>query len=144
MHGGLKKNELKKENLEALKKGMVNLKRHIENVKKFGLEPIVALNHFVLDTKREIKEVLEFCEEQNVKASVSTHWSNGGNGAKDLAKKVIKICKKNKINKFKYLYSEKLSLWNKIEVIAKEIYRAHNITASDEVKKNIKYFKKNG
>ena len=144
MHGGLEKNELKKENLEALKKGMVNLKRHIENVKKFGLEPIVALNHFVLDTKREIKEVLEFCEEQNVEASVSTHWSNGGNGAKDLAKKVIKICKKNKINKFKYLYSEKLSLWNKIEVIAKEIYRAHNIIASDEVKKNLKYFEKNG
>ena len=144
MHGGLEKNELKKENLEALKKGMVNLKRHIENIKKFGLEPIVALNHFVLDTKREIKEVLEFCEEQNVEASVSTHWSNGGNGAKDLAKKVIKICKKNKINKFKYLYSEKLSLWNKIEVIAKEIYRAHNITASDEVKKNLKYFEKNG
>jgi len=144
MHGGLKKNELKKENLEALKKGMVNLKRHIENVKKFGLEPIVAINHFVLDTKREIKEVLEFCEKQNVEASVSTHWSNGGNGAKDLAKKVIKICKKNKINKFKYLYSEKLSLWNKIEVIAKEIYRAHNITASDDVKKNLKYFEKNG
>ena len=144
MHGGLEKNELKKENLEALKKGMVNLKRHIENVKKFGLEPIVAINHFVLDTKREIKEVLEFCEEQNVEASVSTHWSNGGNGAKDLAKKVIKICKKNKINKFKYLYSEKLSLWNKIEVIAKEIYRAHNITASDDVKKNLKYFEKNG
>ena len=144
MHGGLEKNELKKENLEALKKGMVNLKRHIENVKKFGLEPIVALNHFVLDTKREIKEVLEFCEDQNVEASVSTHWSNGGNGAKDLAKKVIKICKKNKINKFKYLYSEKLSLWNKIEVIAKEIYRAHNIIASDEVKKNLIYFEKNG
>ena len=144
MHGGLEKNELKKENIEALKKGMVNLKRHIENVKKFGLEPIVAINHFVLDTKREIKEVLEFCEEQNVEASVSTHWSNGGNGAKDLAKKVIKICKKNKINKFKYLYSEKLSLWGKIEVIAKEIYRAHNITASDEVKKNLKYFEKNG
>ena len=144
MHGGLEKNELKKENLEALKKGMVNLKRHIENVKKFGLEPIVAINHFVLDTKREIKEVLEFCEEQNVEASVSTHWSNGGNGAKDLAKKVIKICKKNKINKFKYLYSEKLSLWNKIKVIAKEIYRAHNIIASDEVKKNLKYFEKNG
>ena len=144
MHGGLEKNELKKENLEALKKGMVNLKRHIENVKKFGLEPIVAINHFVLDTKREIKEVLEFCEKQNVEASVSTHWSNGGNGAKDLAKKVIKICKKSKINKFKYLYSEKLSLWNKIEVIAKEIYRAHNITASDDVKKNLKYFEKNG
>ena len=144
MHGGLEKNELKKENLEALKKGMVNLKRHIENVKKFGLEPIVAINHFVLDTKKEIKEILEFCKEQNVEASVSTHWSNGGNGAKDLAKKVIKICKKNKINKFKYLYSEKLSLWNKIEVIAREIYRAHNITASDEVKKNLKYFEKNG
>ena len=144
MHGGLEKNELKTENLDALKKGMVNLKRHIENVKKFGLEPIIAINHFVLDTKKEIKKILEFCKEQNVEASVSTHWSNGGNGARDLAKKVIKICKKNKINKFKYLYREKLSLWNKIEVIAREIYRANNITASDEVKKNLKYFEKNG
>ncbi|RPG98885.1 MAG: formate--tetrahydrofolate ligase [Candidatus Pelagibacter sp. TMED118] len=144
MHGGLEKNELKKENLSALKKGMVNLQRHIENIKKFGLEPIVAINHFVLDTKKEINAILDFCKNQNVEASVSTHWANGGNGAKDLAKKVINICKKYKIKKFNYLYNEKLSLWKKIEKIAKEIYRANKITSPNNIKKELKIFEQNG
>ena len=144
MHGGLEKNELQKENLIALKKGMINLQRHIENIKKFGLEPVVAINHFILDTKKEIKEILDFCKNQNVEVSISTHWANGGRGAIDLAKKVIKICKKNKVKKFNYLYSEKLSLWKKIEKIAKEIYRANKISAPDNIKKELTNFEKNG
>ncbi len=144
MHGGLEKNELKEENLDALKKGMVNLQRHIENIKKFNLEPIVAINHFVLDTKNEIKEILNFCRKQNVEVSVSTHWSNGGNGAKDLAKKVIKVCDKKKVKKFKYLYPKKISLWKKIEKITKEIYRAGKISATANVKKDLLNFQKNG
>ena len=144
MHGGIEKKDLKYENIHALKKGMVNLERHIDNIKKFGLEPIVAINHFVLDTNKEIETIKEFCKKLNVEVSISTHWSDGGKGAKDLAKKVIRICGRSNKKKFKYLYHEKLPLWNKIEKIAKEIYRAKKISASNEVKKEIKNFENIG
>ena len=144
MHGGIDKENLKYENIEALKKGMVNLERHIENVMKFGIEPIVAINHFVLDTKKEIKLIEEFCKKRGIQVSVSKHWAEGGKGAKDLAKKVVQICKKSNKKNFKYLYSEELPLWNKIEKIAKEIYRADKVTASENVKKDLKIFENNG
>ncbi len=144
MHGGIEKDNLKKENIEALKKGIVNLERHIINIKKFGLEPVVAINHFVLDTKNEINEIKKFCNNMGVSVSVSSHWEKGGNGAKDLAKKVISVCSNPRKNKFKYLYEEKLSLWAKIEKIAKEIYRAKKVTAPNNVKKELKNFEKNG
>ncbi len=144
MHGGIEKDNLKDENIYALKKGIVNLERHIINIKKFGIEPIVAINHFILDTNHEIKTIQEFCKKIGVDVSVSKHWSDGGNGAKDLARKVIKICKKNSKKKFNYLYSEKITPWEKIEKIAKEIYGANRITASDDVKDKLKNFEKNG
>ena len=144
MHGGIDKENLKYENIEALKRGMVNLERHIENVMKFGIEPIVAINHFVLDTKKEIKLIEEFCKKRGIQVSVSKHWAEGGKGAKDLAKKVVQICKKSNKKNFKYLYSEELPLWNKIEKIAKEIYRADKVTASENVKKDLKIFENNG
>ena len=144
MHGGIEKENLKQENIGALKKGMVNLERHIENIKKFGLEPIVAINHFILDTQNEIKTIKDFCKEMGIEVSVSTHWANGGKGAKNLAKKVIQSCKKFKPKNFKYLYEEKLPLWKKIETISKEIYRAKDITASDSVKEQIKNFETSG
>ena len=80
-------------NVNALKKGLVNLERHINNIKKFGINPIVAINHFILDTKAEIKIISDFCKKLNVEVSECTHWANGGKGTKDLAKKVVKICK---------------------------------------------------
>ena len=144
MHGGIEKDNLKDENIDALKKGIVNLERHIINIKKFGIEPIVAINHFVLDTNHEIKTIQEFCKKIGVDVSVSKHWSDGGSGAKDLARKVIKICKKNSKKKFNYLYSEKITPWEKIEKIAKEIYGANRITASDDVRDKLKNFEKNG
>ncbi len=144
MHGGLEKNNLKEENLDALKKGLVNLERHIENIKKFGLEPIVAINNFIYDTIKEIDVIKKFCKGVCTQVSVCSHWANGGKGAKDLAKKVIKICKKSKTKKFNYLYNEKLPLWDKIEKIAKEIYGANKIIASDDVKRNLKKFEING
>ena len=144
MHGGIEKDNLKDENIDALKKGIVNLERHIINIKKFGIEPIVAINHFILDTNHEIKTIQEFCKKIGVDVSVSKHWSDGGSGAKDLASKVIKICKKNSKKKFNYLYSDKISPWEKIEKIAKEIYGANRITASDDVKDKLKNFEKNG
>ena len=81
---------------------------------------MVAINHFVLDTKSEIKIIFDFCKKLGVEVSECTHWAEGGKGTKDLAKKVVKTCKKFKKNNFKFLYSEKESLWNKIEKIAKK------------------------
>ncbi len=144
MHGGVEKEDLKKENINAVKKGLVNLERHINNIKKFGIEPVVAINHFVLDTKSEIKIISDFCKKLGIEVSECTHWANGGKGTKDLAKKVVKTCKKSKKNNFKFLYDEKLSLWNKIETIAKEIYKASKITADDKIKAELRKFEDNG
>ena len=143
MHGGIEKKDLKKEDINALKKGLVNLERHIENVKKFGLEPIIAINHFALDTNNEIKTVLDFCKKRKVEVSECKHWAKGGNGTKDLAKKVVKICK-NRKSKFNFLYKDKLKLWDKIEIITKKIYRANKIIANDQVKEQLKNFEGNG
>ena len=144
MHGGLEKNNLKDENLDALKRGLVNLERHIENIKKFGLESVIAINHFIYDTNKEIDVIQKFCKSVGAQVSVCSHWAKGGNGATDLAKKVVKICKKSKTKKFTYLYKEQLPLWKKIEKIAKEIYGASKVTASNEVKRSLKTFEKNG
>ena len=143
MHGGVEKEDLKNEDIDSLKKGLVNLERHISNIKKFGLEPIVAINHFVLDTNQEVKTVLNFCKDRKVEVSECKHWAKGGKGATDLAKKVVKICKKKK-NKFDFLYKDNLKLWDKIELIAKKIYKADKITASSEVIKELDKFEKNG
>ena len=143
MHGGVDKKDLKIENINALKKGLVNLERHIQNIKKFGLEPIVAINHFALDTKKEVNEVLNFCKQNKVEVSECKHWAKGGNGTKDLAKKVVKVCKK-KNNKFKFLYKDNLKLWDKIELIAKQIYKANKVSSSDDVKRQLTIFENNG
>ena len=143
MHGGVEKENLKKEDITALEKGLVNLERHISNIKKFGLEPIVAINHFALDTKEEVNTVLNFCKKNKVEVSECKHWAKGGNGTKDLAKKVVKVCK-NKKNKFKFLYNNNLKLWDKIELIAKQIYKADKITADEKVKEQLKVFENNG
>ncbi len=143
MHGGVEKEDLKKEDISALEKGLVNLERHITNIKKFGLEPIVAVNHFALDTEKEVKTVLNFCKKKKVEVSECKHWAKGGNGTKDLAKKVVKVCKNNK-NEFNFLYNNNLKLWDKIELIAKQIYKADKITADDKVKEQLKVFEDNG
>ena len=144
MHGGVEKEKLNNENIEALKKGLVNLERHINNVQKFGVDTIVAINHFVMDTENEIKTLKDYCNNIGVKVSKCTHWSDGGNGTKDLAQKVIEICEKSNSDKFKFLYDENDTLWNKIEKIAKEIYKANKITADNNIKEQLKNFEKNG
>ena len=95
MHGGVEKDDLKKENLDALKKGMPNLERHIKNIKKFGLDPVVAINHFITDTDKEVQLIKEECAKLGAKVSLCKHWSEGGEGTKDLANQVVDICKKN-------------------------------------------------
>ena len=144
MHGGIEKEDLKKENIEALKKGLPNLEKHILNIKKFGLEVAVAINHFITDTDKEVKIIEDHCLKLGVKANLCKHWSKGGDGTKDLANNVVEICNKAKKNSFKFLYSAETSLWKKIEAIAKEIYGASEVAAETNVKDQIKKMETDG
>ena len=144
MHGGVEKDNLKKENIDALKKGLPNLERHLQNLKKFGLEVVVAINHFITDTDKEIKIVKEHCSKMRVKVSLCTHWSEGGKGTEDLANNVVEICKNNNNNNFKYLYSEDAPIIKKIEIITKEIYRASRVEIADQIKSQIKKIEESG
>ena len=133
-HGGVAKDEVNHENEEALKEGIHNLLKHVENIKKYGLNPIVAINKFTSDTEKEI-EILQNGLEGKVEFSLLENWAKGGEGAKDLAEKVVKICEEPK--NFKPIYELKLSLEEKIEKVAKEIYGARNVIYSDEAKTQI-------
>ena len=143
MHGGVAKEDLKKENVSALKEGMVNLRRHINNIRKFGLPVTVAVNHFITDTEDEMKNLLDFCETQGVKASKCTHWSNGSEGTIELAKNVTEICEDKK-DTFKFLYEDDLPLFKKIEKIAQEIYSASEVVADTKVRQQLKDFEEKG
>jgi len=143
MHGGVAKDDLKNENVEALKKGLVNLERHVENVKKFGLPVAIAVNHFIKDTDDEVKALVDFCNKLGIKASLCTHWANGGEGTKELASHVVDLCEKNE-NKFKFLYESKTPLFKKIETIAKEIYRADEVIADTKIRDQLKSFEEAG
>ena len=142
MHGGVNKDELKNENIDAVKKGLVNLERHIENIQKFGLPVTVAINHFVLDTKKEVDEIIKFCQQKGVSASISKHWEKGGEGAVDLANNVAELCEKG--SDFKFLYDDKISLFKKIETIAKELYRASEVVADTKIREQLKNFEETG
>jgi len=144
MHGGVEKEDLKKENLDALKKGLPNLERHINNVKKFGLELIVAINYFITDTDKEVKLIQEYCSKLGIKVSLCTHWSEGGKGTKDLAQNVVELCKKNNKENFKYLYKDETPILKKVETIAKEIYGANGIEVDDKVKEQVNIIEKYG
>lgn len=126
-NGGVPKNELGPENLEALKKGIVNLEKHIENVQKYGVPCVVTLNRFVSDTDAELAFVKEFCESRGCEFALSEVWEKGGEGGIELAKKVMATLEK-KESHFKPLYDNSLSIREKIETIAKEIYGAASVT----------------
>ena len=143
MHGGVPKEDLKNENVDALKKGLVNLERHINNTRKFGLPVTIAVNHFITDTDKEMNTLLDFCKTQGVKASKCTHWSNGSEGTTELAKNVVEICEETK-NTFKYLYEDSLPLFKKIEKIAQEIYHASEVVADSKVRQQLKDFEEKG
>ncbi|MDC3104585.1 formate--tetrahydrofolate ligase [Candidatus Pelagibacter bacterium] len=144
MHGGLDKENLKEENTDALKKGLPNLERHIENIKKFGLNVVVAINHFTNDTENEVKIIQDHCSKFGVKVSMCTHWANGGKGTKDLANHVVELCKKSEKNKFKFLYSDETPILKKIEIIAKEIYKAKGIEVDEKTKEQVYKIEKAG
>ena len=142
MHGGVAKDDLKNENVKALNKGLVNLERHINNVRKFGLPVAVAVNHFITDTDKEVSALMDFCKTQGVKSSICKHWSDGGEGTKDLANIVVDIC--NNKNTFKFLYEDKIPLFKKIETIAQEIYHASEVVADTKIRDQLKDFESKG
>jgi formate--tetrahydrofolate ligase len=133
MHGGVKKEDLKKEDLPALAAGMANLQRHIENMKKFGIVPVVSINRFSADTEAEIALVKEACAKLGVEALMADHWALGGEGAADVARAVVKVAESGK-SKLKYLYPDDMPLAEKIRTIATEIYRAKNVEMSKSVR----------
>ena len=142
MHGGVAKDDLKNENVKALNKGLVNLERHINNVRKFGLPVVVAVNHFITDTDKEVNALMDFCKTLGVKSSICKHWSDGGEGTKDLANIVVDIC--NNKNTFKFLYEDKIPLFKKIETIAQEIYHASEVVADTKIRDQLKDFESKG
>ncbi|WP_303691224.1 formate--tetrahydrofolate ligase [Megamonas hypermegale] len=135
MHGGLAKTELGTENIEALKKGMTNLAKHIENIQKFGLPIVVAINAFPTDTENELKELKALCESMGASVSISEAWAKGGEGAVDLAQKVIEACEKP--SDFHYMYDENDTIKNKINAIATQIYGADGVNYTPTVEKTI-------
>lgn len=142
-HGGASKEEYGVENLEYLERGMPNLEKHIENVRKFGIEPIVAINEFPTDTEAEIKFVQDRCKELGVEAVPVSVWANGGAGAEELAKKVVEVVERHDAN-FKFLYDMEASIPEKIETIAKEIYGADGVDFTKKAKKQIREYEKLG
>lgn len=142
-HGGAKKEELGTENLEQLSIGIPNLEKHIENVRKFGIEPIVAINEFPTDTKNEVDFIVNRCKELGVEAVPVSVWANGGNGAIDLAKKVVEVVERNE-GDFKFLYDMEESISEKIEKIAKNIYGADGVDFTASAKKQIAEYEKLG
>jgi len=133
MHGGVKKEDLKKEDLKALEAGMANLQRHVENVKKFGLPAVVSINRFSADTDAEIALVKEKCKSLGVEALMADHWALGGEGAADVARAVVKVIDGGKA-KLKFLYPDDMPLLEKVRTIAKELYRAKDIVADKPVR----------
>ncbi|HWK55185.1 MAG TPA: formate--tetrahydrofolate ligase [Hyphomicrobiales bacterium] len=134
MHGGVPKDQLKGENLDALRTGFANLERHLENVAKFGVPAVVAINQFIHDTPAEHALLAELCNNIGVKVIQCTHWADGGKGAEELAHEVVNICE-NQPSNFKTLYPDDATLWDKVNTIAREIYRASNVTADAAVRK---------
>ena len=143
MHGGVKKEDLKQENLKALEAGMANLARHVENVQKFGIVPLISINRFSADTEAEIALVKEHARKLGVEALMADHWAEGGKGAADVARAVVKIADSGK-SKLKLLYPDEMPLIEKIRTIAKEIYRAKDISADKSVRDQLESFEKMG
>jgi formate--tetrahydrofolate ligase len=142
MHGGVAKEDLGKENVEAVKKGAANLARHIQNVKKFGVQIVVALNRFVADTDAEIKAIRELCAGLGVEAYECNHWAEGGAGTEGLAKAVVALC--DKPNNFSPLYPDEMPLWEKVKTIATSLYGAQDIIADKVVRDRFHEFEKMG
>ena len=142
MHGGVAKDDLKEENVEAVKAGIVNLERHVNNIRKFGVEPVIALNAFIHDTDAETEAVKAWAKENNVRIALTEVWGKGGKGGVELANQVLEVIEQP--NDFKFLYDLDQSLEEKIETIVKDIYGGSSVTFSKKAKKQLKEFTDNG
>ncbi|EGQ3639293.1 formate--tetrahydrofolate ligase [Staphylococcus pseudintermedius] len=142
MHGGVAKDQLKEENVVVLKAGIKNLERHVENIRKFGVEPVVALNAFIHDTDAEFEFVQQWAKENGVRLSLTEVWEKGGKGGTDLAEKVLEVIREPK--QFKRLYELEMPLEEKIEKIVKEIYGGSKVTFTSKAQKQLAQFKANG
>ena len=142
-NGGVPKDQLGKENLEAVKKGIVNLDKHIENIKKFGVPVVVTLNSFITDTEAEYQFIKEHCEALGCEFALSSVWAKGGEGGLELAGKVLETLD-NKKSDFKPIYKDEASLKDKIETVAKEIYGAASVSYSDAASKELKHIEEMG
>jgi formate--tetrahydrofolate ligase len=143
MHGGVKKEDLKIENLKALEVGLSNLQRHVENIQKFGIVPVISINRFSADTEAEIALVKEGAKKLGVEAYMADHWAMGGAGATDVAHAVVKAVEGGKSH-LKLLYPDDLPLVEKIRVIAREIYRAKDIAVDKPVRDQLASFEQMG
>ena len=143
MQGGVAKADLGAENVAALKKGCGNLERHIRNLGKFGVPEVVAINRYTADSEAEVAAVLEFCRSLGVEAINCTHWADGGAGAEDLARHVVRLCDSNAAQ-FRTLYNDDVSLWEKTATIAREIYGADDIIADKKVRARFVQFEREG
>lgn len=142
-NGGVPKTELSKENIVALKNGIVNLETHIENMRKYGLPVVVAINRFATDTEAEIETIEAFCKEKDVPVSLTEVFARGGEGGKELAEKVVRTIETKEAH-FKPIYDEKLSIKEKLNVLAKEIYRAGDVVFTSNAEKAISEIEKLG
>ena len=143
MHGGIKKEDLGSENVNAVKSGCKNLERHIKNIRKFGVPVIVGINDYVTDTKNEHKAIIDFCKNMSVACKISSHWEKGGEGAADLAEEVARLADSGTAE-FKTLYDSQMSLWDKTEYIAQNIYGASEIIADKKVRNQFKKLEDDG
>ncbi len=143
LHGGVLKTDLGSEDTDAVKRGLTNLQRHVENMKKFGLPVVVAINHFTSDTPAESKVVEDACKAMGVPVHLCTHWGDGGKGAKALAETVVKLAESG-VSQFKPIYDDSLSLKDKIKTIAQTIYRAKDVAIDAKAAKKLEQFEKDG
>jgi formate--tetrahydrofolate ligase len=143
MHGGMSKDDLQKENVEAIIHGCENLGRHIRNIGQFGVPVTVAINNYVTDTKKEHQAIIEYCAQFDIKCKISSHWSDGGKGARQLALQVIDMVKQQK-SQFRTLYDDDMSLWDKSRHIARNIYGAEDIIADKKVRQQFIQYEKEG
>ncbi|MDA9866909.1 formate--tetrahydrofolate ligase [Gammaproteobacteria bacterium] len=143
MHGGVKKEDLKEENVQAIKDGCKNLERHIQNISKFGVPVTVGINEYYTDTNDEHQAIIDFCESHSVVCKICSHWENGGKGAAHLASHVAELVD-NKESAFKTLYDDEMSLWDKTKHIATSIYGAEDIIADKKVRNKFKKLEEDG
>jgi len=143
MNGGVAKADLGDENVEAVTAGCPNLGRHIENMKKFGVPMVVGINHFYTDTDAEVEAIKTFCASLGVDAILNRHWAEGSAGIRETAEKVVELCEAEAAD-FKPLYPDDMPLFEKIETIAREIYRADGVSADKKLRDQLKAWEEAG